>query len=85
MVMAMGWATALGWMGVPQVEMRVVEGTKCSVRTRNNRTIQGERRRETVAMEVISRKASTENILGKLLYADDLAVVAGIDAGGMEG
>ena len=32
------------------------------------------------AVEVISRKASTRDILRKLLYADDLAVVADSEA-----
>ena len=82
----------LRWMGVPEAEVRMVEGTYEETK---GRVVCGlgisEEFRVDVCLrqgsalspllfiavaEVISRKASTRDILRKLLYANDLAVVA---------
>ena len=86
-------ATAkLRWMGVPEAEVRMVEGTYEETKGRvvcgseiseEFRGDIGLRQGSALSprlfiavVEVISRKASTRDILCKLLYADDLEVVA---------
>ena len=82
----------LRWMGVPEEEVRTVEGTYEETKGRvvcgpeisekfkaDIGLRQGSALRTLLfiaVVEVISRKASTRDILRKLLYADDLAVVA---------
>ena len=81
----------LGWMGVPEAEVRMVEGpyeeTKgrvvCGPGISKEFRVDVNLRKGSAlspllfiaVVEVISRKASTRDILRKLLYADDLAVV----------
>ena len=82
----------LRWMGVPEVEVRMVEGTYeetkgtvvCGpVISEEFRVDVGLRQGSalrlmlfTAVVEVISRKASIRDILRKLIYADDQTVVA---------
>ena len=80
----------LRWMGIPEAEVRMVEGTyeETKGRVACGPGIPEEFRVDVgsalspllVVVEVISRKASTRDILRKLLYADDLEVVADIEA-----
>ena len=86
----------LRWTGVPEAEVRMVEGTYEETKGRVvcGRGILEEFRvdvclRQESALsqllfievaEVISRKVSTRDILRKLLYANDLAVVADSEA-----
>ena len=86
----------LRWMGVPEVEVRMVKGT---YEETTGRVVYGPRISEEfrvdvtmrqgsalspqlfiAVVEVISRKASTRDILHKLLYADGLAVVVDSEA-----
>ena len=52
------------WMGVPEAEARMVEAMYERTKGR------------VVVMEIISRKISTKDILRKMMYADDLAIIA---------
>ena len=80
------------WMGVPEAEARMVEamyertkrivvvGSGLSEEFRFNI---GLRQRSALSpllfimvMEIISRKISTKDILRKMMYADDLAIIA---------
>ena len=86
----------LRWMGVPEPEVRMVEGTYEETKGRvvcgqgileEFRVDVGLRQGSALSPllfiaveEVISRKVSTRDILRKLLYADDLAVVADSEA-----
>ena len=83
-------------MGVPETEVRMVEGTYEETKGRvvcgpgiseEFRVVVGLRQESALSpllfiavVEVINRKASTRDILHKLLYADDLAVVADSEA-----
>ena len=83
--------STLRWMDVPEAEVRMVEGlyegTKGRVVVGSGMSDEfgvniGLRQGSALSpllfimvMEVISRKVSTKNVLQKLLYADDLAVV----------
>ena len=87
----------LRWMGVPEAKVRMVEGTydETKGRVMCGRGISEEFRVDfglrqgsalspllfIAIMEVTSRKASTRDILHKLLYADDLAVVPPTELG----
>ena len=86
----------LRWMGDPEVEVRMVGGTYEETKGRvvcrlgiseEFRVDVGLRQGSALSpllfiagVEVVSRKASTREILRKLLYADDLAVVADSEA-----
>ena len=86
----------LRWIGVPGAEVRMVEGTYEETKGRvvcapgiseEFRVDVGLRQGSALSpllfiavVEVISRKVSTRDILRKLLYADDLAVVADSEA-----
>ena len=86
----------LRWVGVPEAEVRMVEGTYEETK---DRVVCGPGISEEFSVdvglrqgsalsplllfavvEVVNRKASTRDILRKLLYADDLAVVADSEA-----
>ena len=83
----------LRWMGVPDAEVRMVEGTY--EKTKTARVVVGEGASEEfevkiglrqgsvlspllliAALDLISRKTVTKDAIKKLLYADDLALVA---------
>ena len=84
------------WMGVPEAEVRMVEGTYEETKGRvvcvpgiseEFRVDVGLRKGSALSplliiavMEMVSRKASTRDILRKLLYADGLAVIADREA-----
>ena len=86
----------LRWIGVPEAEVRMVEGTYEETKRRvvcrpgileGFRVDVGLRQGSALSpllfiavVEVVSRKASTRDILRKLLYTDDLAVVAASEA-----
>ena len=86
----------LRWMGVPETEVRMVEGTYEETKGRvvcgpgiseEFRVDVGLRQGRALSpllfiavVEVISWKPSTKDILRKLLYADDLAAVADSEA-----
>ena len=86
----------LRWMGVPVAEVRMVEGTYEETKGRvvHGPEISEEFRVDVglsqgnalsplvfiAVVDVISKKSSTRDILHKLLYADDLAIVADSEA-----
>ena len=86
----------LRWMGVPEAEVRMVEGTYKETKGRvacgpgiseEFRVDVGLRQGSALSpllfiavVEVISKKVNTRDILCKLLYSDDLAVVADSEA-----
>ena len=84
--------TTVGWMGVPEAEARMVEAmyerTKGRVVVGSGLSEEfpvniGLRQGSALSpllfimvMEIISRKISTKDILRKMMYADDLAIIA---------